>query len=116
MIRSTKLTPNRDLGLLFNHDIHHDCKLEPVLDVTYVKDLTRRLGHKIVNYVILKTEENPPKSTDYHVKSLLLTVDYLLEKHKLLFMDMGEKMLTNKPDKICESFMIVADELIIHCR
>jgi len=111
---SIESVTSRELGLLFNQSSHYDCRLEPVLDVVVsVKDLTRRLGHEIVNYAILKTEGKTSKSTDYHMKSLWLTVDYLLEKHKSQFVDMAERMVTNEPDKICESFLTVADELFI---
>src|SRR6266516_195705 len=47
--------------------------------------------------------------SDYQFRTLRLTVDYLLEKHKLEFVDMVEKISESKA--ICESFVSVANKL-----
>ena len=46
---------------------------------------------------------------DYHVKTLRLVVDYLLEAHQLQFMNIAKKF--GELETICESFVAVADEL-----
>ena len=75
----------------------------------HIKDLARRLGYDIVIYVVQKTKGNHSKSSDYQLRALRLTVDYLLEKHQLEFVDMVEKISESKA--ICESFLSVANNL-----
>src|SRR6267154_1461126 len=102
-----------NLRLLSSHSINYDCSVEPVLDIMHIKDLVRRLGLDIVDCVILKTKGNPPKSSDYHVRTLRLIVDYLLKKHQLQFADMVKKMKIGELGEICQSFVASADKLFL---
>ena len=110
------VSAEENLRLLSSHSIHYDCSVEPVLDIMHIKDLVRRLGLDIVDYVILKTKGNPPKSSDYHVRTLRLIVDYLLEKHQLQFADMVKKMKIGELGEICQSFVASADKLFLDRR
>ncbi len=91
--------------------ISFDCKLMHVLNMKHIKDFVRRLGFDIVNYVVQKTNGNPPISSDCHVRTLRLTVEYLLEKHQAEFVDMTENISTSQ--SICESFVSIADKLFM---
>ena len=105
-----------NLRLLSSHAINFDCSVEPVLDIMHIKDLVCRLGLDIVDYVVLKTNGNPPKSSDYHVRTLRRIVDYLLERHQLQFMDMVKKMKVIELGEICQSFVASADKLFLDRR
>src|SRR6266516_1777309 len=91
--------------------VSFDCKLMHVLNMKHTKEFVRRLGYDIVNYVVEKTNGNPPTSSDYHVRTLRLTVEYLLEKHQVEFMDMVENISMSQ--SICESFVRIADKLFM---
>ncbi len=77
----------------------------------HTKDFVRSLGYDIVNYVVQKTKGNRLISSDYHVRTLRITVEYLLEKHHTEFMDMAEKISMSQA--ICESFLAIADKLFM---
>jgi hypothetical protein len=77
----------------------------------HIKDLASSLGYEIVDYVVKKSNGNLSKSSDYHVRTLQQTVDYLLEKHQSQFTDMNTKII--ETGAICETFVAVADELFM---
>ena len=98
---------------LSDHTMHCDFKLDLALDIRYIKSLSRRLGKDIVKYALQKTKGHPPKSTYYHVRTLRIIVDYIMEKHQLQFMDMTAKLEIDNVETVCNSFVTIADKMFL---
>ena len=90
--------------------------MESELDIIHIGELARRLGCDVVDYAVQKTKETLPTASDYHVRTLRLIVDYLLETYRSEFTELVRKMKISELATICESLVLCADNLFMDRR
>jgi len=76
-----------------------------------VQEIGRLLGHDIVIYFSRKLHGNAPKPVNSHVETLRQAVDYLAEKHEVMFAGMMKKLPIEDGKAMCRSFVTIADEM-----
>jgi len=80
-------------------------------DLAPVQEIARLLGHDTVIYYTRKNQGKEPKPVNSHAETLRRTVDYLSDKHQILFAGMIKKLQVGEGSAACRSFVTIADEM-----